>query len=107
MMIQTISLTELRPNLPRIMDGVFKSFDRYIITRHGTPEAVIISEKDYNSLMETLEILSDQPLMKELTAAQEDLNQNKGIPWSNPLWVFARLRVSENGSQQHGCDDAL
>lgn len=80
-MTLTVPLTELRPQLPRIMDGISKSFDRCIVTRHGKPEAVIMAEEDYTSLMETLEVLSDSKLMKELKAAQDDLNQGKAVSW--------------------------
>lgn len=77
----TVPLTELRPKLPKIMDRLSKYFDRCIITRRGKPEAVILSEEDYESLLETLEILSDQKLMKSIKKAQEDLRKGKGVPW--------------------------
>lgn len=77
----TIPLTEFRPKLPKIMDRVSKYFDRCIITRHGKPEAVLLSEEDYESLLETLEILSDKRLMKSIRKAEEDLRKGKGIPW--------------------------
>jgi len=63
------------------MDRLSKYFDRCIITRHGKPEAVMLSEEDYESLLETLDILSDQKLMKDIKKAQEDLRKGKGIPW--------------------------
>ena len=77
----TIPLTELRPKLPKIMDRLSKYFDRCIVTRHGKPEAVMLSEDDYESLLETLDILSDQKLMKDIKKAQEELKKGKGIPW--------------------------
>ena len=77
----TIPLTELRPKLPKIMDRISKYFDRYVITRHGKPEAVMLSEEDYESLLETLDILSDQKLMKDIKKAKEDFKKGKGIPW--------------------------
>lgn len=80
-MILTVPLTELRPQLPRIMDGIAKSFDRCVVTRHGKPEAVIMAGEDYASLMETLDVLSDTKLMKELKSAQADLNQGRGVSW--------------------------
>ena len=77
----TVPLTELRPKLPKIMDRLSKYFDRCIITRHGKPEAVIISEEDYESLLETLDILSDQKLVKDIRKAEMEMRQGKGIPW--------------------------
>jgi len=77
----TVPLTELRPNLPKIMDRLSKYFDRCIVTRHGKPEAVILAEEDYESLLETLDILSDQKLMKDIKKAQQELKKGKGITW--------------------------
>jgi len=77
----TIPLTELRPQLPKIMNRLSKYFDRYIITRHGKPEAVLLSEEDYESLIETIDILSDQKLMKDIKKAKEEFKKGKGIPW--------------------------
>lgn len=77
----TVPLTELRPKLPKIMDRLSKYFDRCIVTRHGKPEAVILAEEDYESLLETLDILSDQKLMKDIKKAQGELKRGKGIAW--------------------------
>jgi antitoxin YefM len=77
----TVPLTELRPKLPKIMDRLSKYFDRCIVTRHGKPEAVILAEEDYESLLETLDILSDQKLMKDIKKAQGELKKGKGIAW--------------------------
>jgi prevent-host-death family protein len=80
-MTKTLPLTELRPKLPKIMGRVSKYFDRYIITRHGKPEAVILSEDDYESLLDTLDIVSDSKLMKDIKKAEQDLRKGKGISW--------------------------
>lgn len=77
----TVPLTELRPKLPKIMDRISKYFDRCIITRHGKPEAVILSEEDYENILETLDILSDQKLVKDIKKAAQDLRRGKGISW--------------------------
>ncbi len=80
-MTTTITLTKLRPKLPQIMDRLSKYFDRYVITRHGKPEAVMLSEEDYEGLLESLDILSDQKLMKDIRKAEQDLRKGKGISW--------------------------
>ncbi len=80
-MIKTIPLTELRPQLPQVVEKARKYLDRFIITRHGKPEAVLLSEEDYESLLETLESLSDTKLIKELNVSIKELNEGKGIDW--------------------------
>lgn len=87
----TVSLTQLRPKLPQILDRVSKYFDRYVITRHGKPEAVVLAEEDYESLLETLEILSDKKLMRELKKAQAEIKAGKTIPFEKIKAKYANL----------------
>lgn len=87
----TVSLTQLRPKFPQILDRVSKYFDRYVITRHGKPEAVVLAEEDYESLLETLEILSDKKLIRELKKAQAEIKAGKTIPFEKIKAKYANL----------------
>jgi antitoxin YefM len=42
------------------------------VTRQGRRAVVILSADDYDSIMETLAILSDQELMQEVRAAEAE-----------------------------------
>lgn len=55
-----ISLKELRPKLPKIVEGIDKKFDRVIVTKRGKPIVMMLSVEDYESMVETLNILSDR-----------------------------------------------
>ena len=77
-MVNTISVRELRPKLSKVIDDIHKKFDRYVITRRGKPEVVMMSIDDYEGLLETLEIESDPELMKRLKKAEEDMKKGKG-----------------------------
>ncbi len=76
-MTRHITVKELRPNLPRVMDAVDKRLDRYIVTKRGLPVAVIISPDDYEGLLETIDILQDKPLMKRLKRAETEARAGK------------------------------
>ncbi len=78
-MVTTISVRELRPKLANVIEKIHDRFDRYVITRHGKPEAVMMSVEDYESLIETLEIQSDKVLMRRLKKSDKDLKAGKGI----------------------------
>lgn len=56
----TITLKELRPKLPQVIDAVDKKFERAVITRRGHPVAIMMSIDDYESLLETMDVLSDK-----------------------------------------------
>ncbi len=79
-MVNIISIRALRPKLAVVLKGVHDRFDRYIITKRGHPEAVIMSIDDYESILETMEIQSDKSLMRMIKKAERELKKGKGAP---------------------------
>ena len=80
-MTHTITLKELRPELPKVVDEIDKKWERYIVTKHGKPSVVMLSVQDYESLMETLDILADPNAVKSLKQGEEDLRKGKTRSW--------------------------
>jgi len=72
-MIKSVTLKTLRPRLPRIIDEIDSKMDRFIVTKRGRPVALIMSIDDYESILETLDILSDSGLMKKIKQAETDI----------------------------------
>ncbi len=79
-MARYINLKDLRPKLSVVMDAVDRRMERYIVTKRGEPVAVVMSPEDYDSLIETLEVLSDKPLMKRLKRAEADVKAGRLAP---------------------------
>ena len=67
------AFTEVRDKLREILDDVVATGDTYTITRHGRPMAVIVSADEYESLIETLNILSDSNAMAAIEEGESDL----------------------------------
>jgi len=80
-MIKTLSITEVRNNLPRLVNSVHKKLDEYTITVNGSPAAVLMSIDELESLRETLEIMSDKKLMRSIKQGEKEIAEGKGIPW--------------------------
>ena len=80
-MVHTMTLKKLRPELPRVVERIDKKLDRYVITRRGDPIAVMMSVDDYESLMETLDILNDPLTMRRIKRAEKEMKQGRGIRW--------------------------
>ena len=78
MSIAIISVRELRPKLSKVLKSISDRFDRYIITRRGNPEAVIMSIDDYESILETIDIQSDKALMRRLSKAEKEKKSGGG-----------------------------
>ena len=70
--MNTAPFTEVRDNFKTIVDDVVATGDEYVITRHGKPMAVIISYDEYESLVESLNLLSDDAAMTAISAGLAD-----------------------------------
>ena len=90
-MVNTLSLKELRPALPQVIDRVDTKLDRYIVTKRGKPVAVILSVEDYESLMETLDILADPEAMKGIREGLEDIRKGRTHSWEEVKRRLAKL----------------
>jgi prevent-host-death family protein len=66
----TLPLAEVRANLSKLVDEAVRTHQRVEVTRQGRRAVVILSADDYDSIMETLDILGDQELMREIRDAE-------------------------------------
>lgn len=64
MAIPTLPLATVRDRLSSLVDDVTRTHDTLTITRNGTPAAVVLSVDDYDSIMETLTLVTD-PIDRE------------------------------------------
>ena len=90
-MITTMSLKELRPELPRVIARIDGKLDRYIVTKRGKPVIVMLSIEDYESLMETLDILADPKAMTDLRKGEEDIRKGRTHSWAEIKASLGRL----------------
>lgn len=75
----TVSLKELRPNLPKIVNDIDSKLDRVTITKRGQPTVIMMSIDDYESLTETLNILSDKSGLTRIKAGMKDIKEGKTV----------------------------
>ncbi len=80
-MTNTLSLKELRPELPKVIKSIDEKFDRFIITKRGKPVVVMMSIDDYESLIETLDILEDKETMKRVRKGEDEIKSGKTRSW--------------------------
>ena len=72
---QTLPLSDARENLRAIIDDVLETGTQYTVTRHGRNVAVLLSYEEYESLIETLNILSDDDAMDAIVEAEAEFGQ--------------------------------
>jgi antitoxin YefM len=69
-MAQALPLATVKARFSEIIDRISKQQDRVIVTRNGLPAAVLLSPDDLESLEETLAVLSDPQLLRQIRQAR-------------------------------------
>lgn len=97
----TISISEARAKIFDIADNVQKASNYYTLTERGKPKAVIVSAKEFESYLETLEAIKDFPcLEKDIKEAERDLKEGKVFTLEEVLaengFVVSDKNVSNN-----------
>ena len=72
-----VSYTDLRAKLASYMDAVCDTRDALLVTRQNARSVVLLSEAEYDSLMETLHLLRSPRNAARLMSAVEDAEAGK------------------------------
>lgn len=75
----TLSLSEAKTHLARLLSQVEEVGEQFVITRSGRPAGVLLSVEEYEGLLETLEILADADLMKKVGRGLDDLAKGRTV----------------------------
>ncbi len=65
-MAKTLPISEVKARLPELVTGVQEREEEIVVTRKGKPAAVLVNYGEYERLKETIEVLSDADLMKQI-----------------------------------------
>jgi antitoxin YefM len=77
----TTSLTDAKTHLSDYVTSAEESHERTTITRNGRPAAVLMSCEDLDSLMATLELLSDPEAIADIEESK--INAEHGLAYSS------------------------
>jgi len=80
--MKTLSVSEAKMKLSALVEAVRSTDEEVIITKNGSPAAVLISPDEFESLKETSAIRSDSSLMSEIKRGLKDLKSKKARLYS-------------------------
>jgi len=75
--METLSLSEAKIHLSRLVDKVSTTDEEIVITKNGRPAAVLVSPDEFEGWKETLLIRSEPGFLKEIRKGVKVLKQNK------------------------------
>ncbi|WP_207770757.1 type II toxin-antitoxin system Phd/YefM family antitoxin [Microbacterium testaceum] len=73
----TLSLADARANLSKLIDSAVTTHERFDVTRNGDRVAVLLSADDYDSLLETVDVLSRPDEVEALREGLADLESSQ------------------------------
>ncbi|MFY1652596.1 type II toxin-antitoxin system Phd/YefM family antitoxin [Solwaraspora sp. WMMB762] len=88
--METISITEAKARIAELADRVSRQHDRFTITHNGRADVMLISVAEYESMRETLELLSDAEALADLRQSREDFASGDTFPMDEVLGELKR-----------------
>lgn len=70
--METVPITEAKARIAELADRVAREHDHFTITRNGRADVMLISVAEYESMRETLDLLSDDEALADLRQSRED-----------------------------------
>src|SRR5258706_14227903 len=65
-MSKTMPISEVKTRLPELVSGVAEREEEIVVTRNGKPAAVLVNYDEYERMKDTLDVLSDPDLMRQI-----------------------------------------
>jgi prevent-host-death family protein len=65
-MAKTLPISEVKTRLPELVTGVAERDEEIVVTKNGRPAAMLVGYEDYQRQKETLDILCDPDMMKQI-----------------------------------------
>ncbi len=81
-MSNLIPISDVRANLPDLVNKINKNLDRVVITVNGQPKAILVSAEELESLEETAEILAIPGAKQSIKEGLRQAKKGQGIPLS-------------------------
>jgi prevent-host-death family protein len=69
-LVSTLPISEVKARLPELVAGVMEREEEIVVTRNGKPAAVLVNVNEYERLKETLEVLSDPDLLRQIRSSE-------------------------------------
>ena len=80
--MKDLPMTEARHELTLLPEKLSETHETVTVTRRGKPVLAILPWEEYEALVETLEVLSDERLMTTLRRGLKEAREGKLIPWT-------------------------
>jgi antitoxin YefM len=86
--METLPLADVKARLSELVTRVQQQHDQVTVTRNGRPAAVVVSVDEWESLHETLAILTDSDAVASIRQAREEIARGEVYTTDEVLAAF-------------------
>lgn len=90
--MKTLPLAEVKARFSALVSDVENEHDQITVTRNGVPSAVVLSADEWESLQETLAVLSDQQAVADLQESADNIAEGELCDTDEVLEEFEQRR---------------
>ena len=80
---ETIPASKAKTYFSQLLRRMREQHESFAITQRGKIEGVLLGIEEYESLIETLEILSDRELVKSIERGMKDVEAGRVYPYKD------------------------
>jgi antitoxin YefM len=77
------TISQAKTHLPELVRKADRSYETFLITKNGSPKAVLMSCDELEGLLETIDILKDSKLASSIRKARKDAEAGKVVPFKD------------------------
>lgn len=83
-MAQLIAISKAKQQLLELARRNEKTGESFILIKDGVPVSALLPFDEYESLLETLDILETEPdILSKLKKAEQEITSGKGMAWKS------------------------
>ena len=83
-MAKTLPISEVKARLPELVSAVEEREEEVVVTKNGKPAAVLVNYSEYERMKETLDVLTDPDLMRQIRQSRTFYEAGKkGLSFEN------------------------
>lgn len=76
-MSKILPISEVKTRLPELVSGVEEREEEIVVTRNGKPAAVLVNYAEFERLKQSLDVLSDPALMRQIRQSKNFYAKNR------------------------------
>ncbi len=88
--METVPLAFAKTHFSELVSEIVGTHERVTVTRNGSPAVIMLAVRDFESVMETLDLLRDPEAVRQLREAEEEVARGDYVTGEQMAEIMAQ-----------------